>query len=151
MKIIEMRRMLALWPVWSSIMVGRAVMANRMHIQGLEGRPQKNLAFLHRNLDHPKNGVIYHTKIVEMRGMLASRLVWPSIWVGQAVMANRMHIKGFDGRPRKYLAFLTSKSRSPTKWCAIALENRQNEAYARFGARLTFQMGRTSRDGQPYA
>ncbi|TMW91232.1 hypothetical protein EJD97_014584 [Solanum chilense] len=66
-------------------------------------------------------------------------------------MANRMHRQGLDGRPRKNLAFLTSESGSTKKWCAIAHENRRNEAYARFGARLTFQMGRKSRDGQPYA
>ena len=55
-------------------------------------------------------------------------------------MANRMHRQGLDGRPRKNLAFLTSKSGPPKKWCAIAHENRRNEAYARFGARLTLQM-----------
>ena len=47
----------------------------------------------------------------------------------------------------KNLAFLTTESESPKKLCAIAHENRRNEAYARFGARLTLQMGRTSRDG----
>ena len=82
--------------------------------------------------------------------MLASGLVLPSKWAGQAVIANRMHIQGLDGRPQKNLAFLTSESGSPKKWCAIAHENRQNEAYARFGARLTLQMARTIRDGQPY-
>ena len=66
-------------------------------------------------------------------------------------MANRMHRQGLDGRPRKNLAFLTSESGSPKKWCTIAHENRRNEGYARVGARLTFQMGRTSRDGQPHA
>ena len=86
-----------------------------------------------------------------MRCMLTSGLVLPSKWVGQAVMANRMHRQGLDGRTRKNLAFLTSESGSPKKWCAIAHENRRNEAYARFGARLTLQMGRTSRDGQQYA
>ena len=55
-------------------------------------------------------------------------------------MANRMHRQGLDERPRKSLAFLTSESGSPKKWCAIAHENRQNEAYARFGARFTLQM-----------
>ena len=83
--------------------------------------------------------------------MLALGLVQPSKWVIQAVMADRMHRQGLDGRPRKNLAFLTSESGSPKKWCAIAHENRLNEGYARFEARLTFQMGRTSRDGQPYA
>ena len=66
-------------------------------------------------------------------------------------MANRMHRQGLEGRPRKHLAFLMLESGSPKKWCAIAHENYRNEGYARFGARLTFQMGRTSRDGQPYA
>ena len=67
------------------------------------------------------------------------------------MMESRMHRKGLDGRPRKNLAFLTSESESPKKWCAIAHENRRNEAYTRFGARLTLQMGRTIRVGQPYA
>ena len=66
-------------------------------------------------------------------------------------MDNRMHRQGLVGRPQKHLAFWTSESGSPKKWCAIAHENRLNEAYARFGARLTVQMGRTIRDGQPYA
>ena len=66
-------------------------------------------------------------------------------------MANRMHRKGLDRRPRKNLAFFTSESKSPKKWCAIAHENRRNEAYARVEARLTLKMGRTSRDGKPYA
>ena len=83
--------------------------------------------------------------------MLASGIIRPSKWVGQALMANRMHRKGLDGRPQKNLAFLTPEYGSPKKWCAIAHENRRNEEYARFRARLTLQMGRTSRDGQPYA
>ena len=66
-------------------------------------------------------------------------------------MANRMHRQGLEGRPRKNLAFLTSESGSPKKWCAITHENRRNEAYARFEARLTLKMGRTSHDGQTYA
>ena len=66
-------------------------------------------------------------------------------------MDNRMHIQGLDGRPRKHLAFLTSESGSPKKWSAIAHENRQNESYALFWARLTLQMGQTNLDGQPYA
>ena len=66
-------------------------------------------------------------------------------------MANRMHRQGLDERPQKNFAFLTSESGSPKKWCAIAHENRRNEGYARFEARLTFQMGWTSRNGQPYA
>ena len=67
------------------------------------------------------------------------------------MIANRMHRQGLDGRPQKNLAFLTSESGSPKKWCAIAHENRRNEAYARFGARLTLQMARTIRDGQLHA
>ena len=66
-------------------------------------------------------------------------------------MDNRMHRQGLDGRPQKYLEFLTLESGSPKKWFAIAHENRQNEAYVRFEARLTLQMGRTSRDVQPNA
>ena len=62
-----------------------------------------------------------------------------------------MNRQGLDGRPQKNLAFLTSESGSPEKWCGIAHENSRNETYARFGARLTLQMARTIRDGQPYA
>ena len=47
----------------------------------------------------------------------------------------------------KTFGILTLESGSPKKWCAIAHENRRNEAYARFGARLTLQIGWTSRDG----
>ena len=79
--------------------------------------------------------------------MQASGLVLPSKLVVQAVMANLMHRQD----PRKNLAFLTTEFGSPKKWCAIAHENRRNEGYACFGARLTFQMGRTRLDGQPYA
>ena len=66
-------------------------------------------------------------------------------------MAKRMHRQGLDRHPRKNLTFLMSKSESPKKWCAIAHENHRNEAYARFEARLTLQMARIIRDGQPYA
>ncbi len=62
-----------------------------------------------------------------------------------------MHRQCLDGRPQTNLAFFTSESRLPKKWCATAHENRQNEAYARSGARLTFQMAQKTRDSQPYA
>ena len=88
-------------------------------------------------------------KIVEMSGMLTSGLVLPSKWVERAVRANRMHRQCLEGRPQKNLAILTSESGSPKKWFPIALENHRNEVYARFGARLTFKMGRTNREGQP--
>ena len=128
-------------PLWPTVCI----------IKVLKDVHEKISHFWRRNPDHPKNGVLYHTIIIEMRRMITSVLVWPSKWVGQAVMANRMHRQGLDGRPRKNLAFLTSESWSPKKWCAIAHENRRNEGYARFGARLTFQMDRTSHDGLPYA
>ena len=107
--------------------------------------------FWRRNPDHPKNSVLLHTKIVEMRGMLASGLVWPSKWAGQAVMANRMHRKGLDGCPLKKFSifdigiWITQKmvcysTRKLSKWGVCSL-----------WARLTLQMGRTSRDGQRYA
>ena len=66
-------------------------------------------------------------------------------------MVNRMHRHGLNERPRKHLAFLTLESGLTKKWFSKAHENRQNEGYARFGARLTFQVGRTGRDGQPDA
>ena len=62
-----------------------------------------------------------------------------------------MHRQGLDGRPQNSLAFLTSESGSPKKWFAIAHENRRNEGYARFGARLTYKMGRKGREVKPDA
>ena len=62
-----------------------------------------------------------------------------------------MHRQGLDGRPQKHLTFLTLEYRLPKKWFAIAHENRRNEGYARFGARLTFKMGRTGGKAQPDA
>ena len=62
-----------------------------------------------------------------------------------------MHRQGIDGRPQKHLTFLTLEYGSPKKWFAITQENHRNKGYARFGARLTLQISRTSRDGQPYA
>ena len=56
--------------------------------------------------------------------------------------------KVLDGRPQKFLAFLMSESGSPNKWFPIARENRQNEGYARFGARFTLKMGQTGFEGQ---
>ena len=82
-----------------------------------------------------------------MRGMLLRGSFDSQKVAENAVMANHMNRQGLDGRPRKNLAFLTSESGSPKKWCAIGHENCRNEGYARFEARLTFQMGRTSRDG----
>ena len=62
-----------------------------------------------------------------------------------------MHRQGLEERPQKKLTFLTSESRSPKKWFVIAHENRRNEGYDRFGARLTFKIGWTGREGQPDA
>ena len=66
-------------------------------------------------------------------------------------MANRMQRQGLDGRPRKQFVIFDVGIRITEKMVCIAHENRRNEGYARFGARLTFQMGRTSRYGQLYA
>ena len=126
-------------------------MANHMHRQGLDGRPRKNLAFLTLESGSPKNwcAIAHENRRNEAYAHFGARL---TLQMGQTIReANRMHRHGLDGRPRKHLAFLTSESGSPKKWCAIAHENRRNDGYARFGARLTFQMGRTSRNGQPYA
>ena len=59
-----------------------------------------------------------------------------------------MHRHGLDGRPQKNLAFLMSESGLPKKWFAIAHENRRNEGYARFEARLTLKMSWIGRDSQ---
>ena len=85
-----------------------------------------------------------------MRGMLAWGLVWPSKWFGRAVRTKHIHRQGLEGRPQKNLAFLTLEYGSPKKWFVIAHENHQNEGYARYGARLTFKMGRTGHEGQPH-
>ena len=63
----------------------------------------------------------------------------------------RMHRKGLDGCPQKNLAFMMSESGLSKKWFAIAHENRRNEGYARFVARLIIKNGRTGREGQPDA
>ena len=126
-------------------------MANRMHRQGLDGHPRTNLAFLTSKSGSLKKWytITHENHRNEGYARFGARLTFQ---MGrQAVMANFMHRQGLDGRPRKHLAFLTSESGSPKKWCAIAHENRRNEAYARFGTRLTLQMARTIRDGQPYA
>ena len=143
--------MLASGLVWPSKWVVQAVMANRMHRQGLDGRLRKFFAFLTSESGSPKKWCAIAHKNRRNEGMLASGLLWPSKWVLQAVMANRMHRQGLEGRPRKNFALLTSEYGSPKKWCAIAHENHRNKAYASFGDRLTLQMGRKSHDGQPYA
>ena len=58
-----------------------------------------------------------------------------------------MHRQGHDGHPQKFFAFLTSESGLPKK----AHEYHRKEGYAKFGARLTFKMSRTGREGQPDA
>ena len=126
-------------------------MANRMHIQGLDGRQRKNFAFLTSESGSPKKwcAIAHENRRNEAYAHFGARL---TLQMGLTIReANRMHRQGLDGRPRKHLAFLTSESGSPKKWCAIAHENLRNEAYARFGTRLTLQMGRTVCDGQPYA
>ena len=92
---------------------------------------EKVLHFWLRNPDQSKNGVLKHTKIVEIRGMLASELVWPSKWVGQTVMANRMQRQGLDGCPQKFSIFnvgiwITQKMvcysiRKSSKWGVCSL------------------------------
>uniref|UniRef100_A0A3Q7HH71 Uncharacterized protein n=1 Tax=Solanum lycopersicum TaxID=4081 RepID=A0A3Q7HH71_SOLLC len=123
-------------------------MANRMHRQGLDGRPRKNLAFLTSESGSPKKwcAIAHENRRNEAYARFGARL---TLQMGRTSRDGQP--QGLDGRPRKNLAFLTSESGSPKKWYAIAHENRRNEAYARFGARLTLQMGRTSRGGQPYA
>ena len=62
-----------------------------------------------------------------------------------------MHRQCLEVRPQNNLAFLMSQSESPKKLFNIAHKNSRNEGYARFGARLTFKMGRTGREVQPDA
>ena len=57
-----------------------------------------------------------------------------------------MHRVGLDGRPQKKLALFMSVSGSPKKRFLIAHENYQNKWRARFGAHLTFKMGRNGRE-----
>ena len=67
------------------------------------------------------------------------------------MMDNRLHRQGLDGHPPNNLTFLTSESGSPKKLFVIAHENRRNEGYASFGARLTFKMDQKGREDQPDA
>ena len=127
------------------------MMANRMHRQCLNGRPRQNLAFLTLEYGSLKKwcALAHENRRNEGYTRFGARLTFQ---IGRTSHdANRMHRQGLDGRPRNYLAFLTSESGSSKKWCAIAHENHRNEGYAHFGACLTFQLGRTSRDGQLYA
>ena len=124
--------MLASGLVWPSKLIVQAVMANRMHRQGLEGHPRNHLAYLKSESGSPKNwyAIAHENRRNEGYARFKARLTLK--WVGQAVMANRMHRQGLDGSPRTNFAFLTSKSGSPKKWFSIAHENRRNEGYARF-------------------
>ena len=133
---------------WPSKWVERAVRANRMHRKGLKDPHKKIWYFWRRNLDHPKNGVLYHTKIVEMRGMLASgsfdhpnksdKPWWPTVCINKVLIDVHEKIWHFWSRNPDH----------PKNGVLIAHENCRNEGYARFGARLTFEMGYKSRDGQ---
>ena len=104
--------MLASGLVLPSKWVVQAVMASRLHIQGLDGRPQKNLAFLTSESGSPKKScaIAHENCRNEGYARFGDRLTF---WVGQDVMANRMYRKGLDGRLRKNLAFLTLESGSP--------------------------------------
>ena len=90
-------------------------MAKRMHRQGLEGRPRKNLAFLTSEFGSPKKWftIAHENHRNEGDAHFGARLTFQ---MGRkAVMANRMHRQGLDRRLRKNLAFLTSESGSPKK------------------------------------
>ena len=124
--------MLASGLVWPSKWVGRPVRTNWMHRHGLDGHPKKIGHFWRQNPDHPKNGLLYHTKIIEMRCMLTSGLVWPSKWVGRAVRANRMLRQGHEGVHQKFGIFdvgiwITQKmvcysTRKSSKWGVCSLQ-----------------------------
>ena len=126
-------------------------MANRMHRQGLDGRPRKHLAFLtSESGSRKKRCTIAHAN----RRNEGYARFWAclTLQMGRTtVMANWMHRQGLDGLPEKKLAFLMSECESPKKWFPIAHENRRNEGYAHFEARLTFKIGRTGGEGQPDA
>ena len=120
-------------------------MVKRMHRQGLDGRPRKNLAFLTSESGSTKKWCAHEIHQNEAYARFGARL---TLQMARTIRDGQpMQRQGLDGRPRKNLAFLTSESGSPKKSCAITHENLRNEGYARFGARLTFQMGQTSRDG----
>ena len=65
--------------------------------------------------------------------------------------ANWMHWQDLDERPQKKYGIFDFGIQITQKWFAIAHENRRNEGYASFKARLTFKIGRTGREGKPYA
>ena len=122
-----------------------------MHRQGLDRRLQKYLAFLTSESGSPKKwcAIPHENRRNEAYARFGARL---TLQIGRTSHdGQNMNRQGLDRRPGKNLAFLTSEFGSPKKWCVIAQKNRRNDAYARFQARLTLKMGRTSRDGQPYA
>ena len=59
-----------------------------------------------------------------------------------------MHRKGLDGRPQKNLGIFYVGFRITQKMVYNSTQKSSKEGYARFGARLTFKMGRTDRNGQ---
>ena len=98
----------------------------------------------------PKVHGLWHTKIGKMGGGLyllrgsfdlqngSKKPWWPTVCIDNVLTDVHEQIWHFWRR-------------NPDHPKNGAHENRQNEAYARFGARLTFQMAQKSRDGQPYA
>ena len=60
-------------------------MANRMHRQGLDGRPQKNLAFLTSESGSPKNwfAIAYKNRRNEGNAHFEARLTFKMGWTGR--------------------------------------------------------------------
>ena len=85
-------------------------MANRMHRQGLDGRPRKNLAFLTPESGSPKKScaIAHENRRNEGYARFGACLTFQMCRTIRD--GNRMHIQGLGGRPLKNLAFLTLES-----------------------------------------
>ena len=149
MKIVEMRCMLTSGLVWPSKLVRRAVRANRMHRKSSWRTSTKKIYNFDVGIWITQSVVCYSIRksskwgVCSLRGSFDLQNGSDGLWG-----TTRCIEKVLDGRPQIFFAFLTSKSRSPKQWFAIAHKNRRNGGYARFEARLTMKIGQTGRGGQ---
>ena len=152
MKIVEIRGMLATRLVWPSKWVGRAMRANRMHRKSSWRTSKINFGILDVGIRITQKMVCYSTwksskwGVCSLRGLFdlpngSEKPWWPTVCIDNVLTDVHEKIWHFWNRNPDH----------PKKLCVIAHENHRNEAYARFGARFTFQMGRKICDGQPYA
>ena len=134
-----MRGMLTSGLVWPSKWVGRAVRVTRMHTQGLDGRPQKNLTFLTSESGSSKKWFAIAHENREMKGMPSSGIVWPSKWVGQAVMDNWCINRVLTDVHKKIWHFWRPNPDHPKNGLLEHTKIIEIGGYAHFKARFTFK------------